>query len=58
LRLRGKGWTNPRGERGDQLAKIIIATPKSLSNTERELYEKIRTARTFDPRNHFNQVML
>jgi curved DNA-binding protein len=58
LRLRGKGWTNPRGERGDQLAKIIIATPKSLNNTERELYEKIRAARTFDPRNHFKQVML
>lgn len=58
LRLRGKGWTNPRGERGDQLAKIIIATPKSLTLAERELYEKIRATRTFNPRNHFNQVML
>jgi curved DNA-binding protein len=58
LRLRGKGWANPRGERGDQLAKIVIATPKSISATERELYEKIRAARTFDPRNHFSQVML
>ena len=58
LRLRGKGWTNPRGERGDQLAKIIIATPKSLTPAERELYEKIRAVRTFDPRSNFNQVML
>jgi curved DNA-binding protein len=58
LRLRGKGWANPRGERGDQLAKIIIATPKSVSPTERELYEKIRANRTFNPRNHFNQVIL
>jgi curved DNA-binding protein len=58
LRLRGKGWANPRGERGDQLAKITIATPKSLSPAERELYEKIRTNRTFNPRNHFNQVIL
>jgi curved DNA-binding protein len=58
LRLRGKGWANPRGERGDQLAKIVIATPKTISPAERELYEKIRSARTFDPRNHFNQVML
>jgi curved DNA-binding protein len=58
LRLRGKGWANPRGERGDQLAKIIIATPKNISPAERELYEKIRTARTLNPRNHFTQVVL
>jgi curved DNA-binding protein len=58
LRLRGKGWTNPRGERGDQLAKIIIDTPKTISVAERELYERIRTARTNNPRNHFNQVIL
>ena len=58
LRLRGKGWANPRGERGDQLAKIIIATPKNISPAERELYEKIRAARTLNPRNHFTQVVL
>jgi curved DNA-binding protein len=58
LRLRGKGWANPRGERGDQLAKITIATPKNITPTERELYEKIRTNRTFNPRNHFTQVIL
>ncbi len=58
LRLRGKGWANPRGERGDQLAKIIIDTPKTISTAERELYEQIRTARTYNPRNHFNQVIL
>ncbi|WP_373541794.1 DnaJ C-terminal domain-containing protein [Chamaesiphon sp.] len=58
LRLRGKGWANPRGERGDQLAKIVITTPKSITPAERELYEQIRTARTFNPRNHFTQVAL
>ncbi len=58
LRLRGKGWTNPRGERGDQLAKIIIDTPKTISVAERDLYEQIRTARTHNPRNHFTQVIL
>lgn len=58
LRLRGKGWTNPRGERGDQLAKIIIDTPKTVSAQERELYESIRNARTYNPRNHFTQVSL
>jgi curved DNA-binding protein len=58
LRLRGKGWANPRGERGDQLAKIIIDTPKTITVAERELYEQIRTARTSNPRNHFTQVIL
>jgi curved DNA-binding protein len=58
LRLRGKGWTNPRGDRGDQLAKIIIATPKNITPKERELYEQIRTARSVNPRNHFEQVTL
>jgi curved DNA-binding protein len=58
LRLRGKGWTNPRGGRGDQLVKIIIATPKTITPQERELYEQIRSQRTFNPRNHFGQVKL
>jgi curved DNA-binding protein len=58
LRLRGKGWANPRGERGDQLAKIIIDTPKTITDHERELYENIRTARTYNPRNHFGQIIL
>ena len=58
LRLRGKGWTNPRGDRGDQLAKIVIATPKNITDTERELYEQIRTARSNHPRNHFPQISL
>ena len=58
LRLRGKGWANPRGERSDQLAKIIIDTPKTISVTERELYESIRTTRTHNPRNHFVQINL
>jgi curved DNA-binding protein len=58
LRLRGKGWTNPRGERGDQLAKIIIATPKNITLAERELYEQIRVMRTSSPRTHFATVTL
>ncbi len=56
LRLRGKGWANPRGERGDQLAKIVIATPKNISDAERDLYEKIRTTRSSNPRSHFKQI--
>jgi curved DNA-binding protein len=58
LRLRGKGWTNPRGDRGDQLAKIIIATPKNITLAERELYEQIRILRSSNPRTHFGTITL
>lgn len=58
LRLRGKGWPSPKGERGDQLVRISIALPKTLSSLERECYEKIRTHRTFDPRSHLKGMQL
>jgi curved DNA-binding protein len=58
LRLRGKGWPNPKGGRGDLLAKVIIAAPKDLSAQERELYEKIRAARSFNPRSHLSSGRL
>ncbi|MDF5714523.1 MAG: J domain-containing protein [Rhizonema sp. NSF051] len=58
LRLRGKGWPETRGGRGDLLAKIVIAPPKDLSPQEREYYEKIRAIRTFNPRSHLLQVKL
>lgn len=58
LRLRGKGWVTPKGDRTDQLVKVIIVPPKDLSPTEREYYEKIRTSRTFDPRRSLRQVAL
>lgn len=58
LRLRGKGWPNPKGGRGDQLVKISIAAPKDLSTAEREYYEKIRAIRTFNPRSSLQQIKL
>ena len=58
LRLKGKGWVNPKGGRGDQLVKIVIVAPSSLNSTEREYYEKIRASRTYNPRQHLQQVKL
>lgn len=58
LRLRGKGWYNAKGERGDQLVKIQIITPKNITAAERELYEKLRTLRSFNPRGNLQQVQL
>lgn len=58
LRLRGKGWPRPKGGRSDQLVKINIAVPKTLSAVEQECYEKIRAHRSFDPRSHLKGVHL
>lgn len=56
LRLRGKGWVNPKGGRTDQIVRITIVPPKDLTPIERECYEKIRSARTSDPRKHLKDV--
>jgi curved DNA-binding protein len=58
LRLRGKGWPKPKDGRGDQMVKISIVPPKDLSPVEREYYEKIRNARSYNPRSHLQQVRL
>ncbi|MBW4475194.1 MAG: DnaJ domain-containing protein [Stenomitos rutilans HA7619-LM2] len=58
LRLKGKGWRNPKGDRTDQMVKVVIATPKEISATEREYYEKIRSIRSVDPRSNLKNVRL
>lgn len=58
LRLRGKGWTSPKGDRTDQLVKIIITTPANPSSLEKEYYEKLRNARSTSPRTHLEQIRL
>ncbi|MEO0826632.1 MAG: J domain-containing protein [Cyanobacteria bacterium J06635_15] len=58
LRLRGQGWPDRKGGRGDQLVRVIITPPKDLSGDERLLYEKIRDRRTTDPRKHLQQIRL
>ncbi|NJM70763.1 MAG: DnaJ domain-containing protein [Scytonema sp. RU_4_4] len=58
LRLRGKGWPQPRGGRGDQLVKVAIVPPKDISQQEREYYEKIRSIRTSNPRAHLQHIRL
>jgi curved DNA-binding protein len=50
LRLRGKGMPNPRGRPGDAYAEVRIAVPSKLSKRERELFDELARASTFDPR--------
>ena len=55
LRLKGRGMPK-RGakgkdaERGDLFAEVRLVVPESLSDEERELFENLREASTFDPR--------
>ena len=58
LRLRGKGWSLPKGGRSDQFVKIAIAIPKTITTQEREYYEKIRSHRTDNPRTHLKKALL
>jgi DnaJ-class molecular chaperone len=58
LRLRGQGWRDPQGQRSDLLVRLKVVTPKSLSPTERDLYEKLRQNRSWDPRARLQEVSL
>ena len=58
LRLRGKGWSNPKGGRGDQMVKVIITAPKDISSLEREYYEKLRDHRSYNPRAAIKDIQL
>jgi curved DNA-binding protein len=58
LRLRGKGWTLPKGGRGDLYAKLQIVTPQDLSSIEQECYEKIQANTIFNPRNYLEEIKL
>jgi curved DNA-binding protein len=58
LRLRDKGWRDAKGRRSDQIVKLKIVTPKELTPQERECYEKLRQASSFNPRRRIEEVRL
>jgi curved DNA-binding protein len=58
LKLRGKGWTLPKGGRGDLFAKLQIVTPQELNSIEQECYEKIQANTTFNPRTQLEEITL
>ena len=58
LKLRGKGWTLPKGGRGDLFAKLQIVTPQELNQIEQECYEKIQANTTFNPRAQLEEIKL
>ena len=52
LRLRGKGLPkrNKPSERGDLYVRLMIAVPKEMSDEERKLFEQLKEASDFNPR--------
>ncbi|ANV84497.1 molecular chaperone DnaJ [Picosynechococcus sp. PCC 7003] len=58
LRLRGKGWPKPKGNRTDQLVKIEIVVPTTPTEAEKECYEKLRALNSFKPRDRLQNVSL
>ncbi|MBE9048769.1 J domain-containing protein [Pleurocapsales cyanobacterium LEGE 10410] len=58
LRLKGKGWRKPNRQRSDLMVKLKIVTPKNLSQTEREYYQKIQQASSYNPRQSLENLRL
>ncbi|CAN1211064.1 DnaJ C-terminal domain-containing protein [Tumidithrix helvetica PCC 7403] len=58
LRLRGKGWILPKGDRTDLIVKLQIVSPQELSDIERDCYEKIQSNSSFNPRSAIAEVTL
>lgn len=50
IRLRERGFPNPKGPAGDLYAEIKIVVPKTLSDEERKLFENLAEVSSFEPR--------
>ncbi len=58
LRLQGKGWLLPQGNRTDLYVKLQIVSPKQLNEIEQACYEKIQENSSFSPRSTLEGVVL
>ena len=56
LRLSGKGLPKPDGTSGDLYAVLQIVNPPAPSTRERELYEQLQRASSFNPRANFGRT--
>lgn len=41
LRMRSKGWLEKDGNRGDEIVKIMIDIPRTVSSAEKEIYQRL-----------------
>ena len=50
IRLKGRGFPNPKGDAGNLYAEIKIVVPDELSKKERKLFEELAEQSSFKPR--------
>jgi curved DNA-binding protein len=50
LRVKGRGFRLGKAERGDALVELYIVVPATLSDVEREAYERLAAVSQFNPR--------
>lgn len=58
LRLKNKGWRKPNNQRSDLMVKLKIVTPKKISETEREYYQKLQQTSNNNPRKSLEDMRL
>ena len=58
LRLKGKGWRKPNNQRSDLMVKLKIVTPKDISDTEKEYYQKLEQTSNYNPRRSLEDTRL
>lgn len=50
IRLKERGFPNPKGKGGDLYAEIKVVVPDELSKKERKLFEELAKVSSFEPR--------
>lgn len=58
LRLKGKGWREPNARRSDLMVKLKIVTPKNISKSEQEYYQKLQQISSYNPRKSLENISL
>lgn len=58
LRLKDKGWRKPNNQRSNLMVKLKIVTPKNLSDTEKEYYQKLQQFSSYNPRKNLEDIRL
>ena len=58
LRLKDKGWRKPNNQRSDLIVKLKIVTPKNISDTEREYYQKLKQVSNYNPRKDLEEIKI
>lgn len=58
LELKAKGWYKPNQQRSDLIIVLKIVTPKYVTMTEEECYQKIQQASKFKPRQSLEDMRL